>query len=263
MDIFNFDPSAILSFILTLMRVSLILFMLPVFGVDTLPAQWKAALCMVVSMAIWPTVQLPGTQMPAHPFNIGLYMLGELILGLILGLSLRFFFSGIQAGGEMMAMQVGFSMITFADPATGNQTGVIAHMLYLVSTLIFLSLDGHLYLLRAFVETFRYIPAGGLLITDTLLRQVLTLAGLVFSMAVKIIAPVMAGLFMTEVALGLMSRAAPQMQIMQVGFPLKIAVGFFFLSMIFGMLSEDIRQYIIGLDDVFINLLRASSPYYK
>jgi flagellar biosynthetic protein FliR len=176
-----------------------------------------------------------------------------------MGLSVRFFFSGIQAGGEMVAMQVGFSMIQFADPGSGNQTGVIAHLLYMVCTLIFLALDGHLYLLRAFVETFDYIPAGGLLITGSLFRQVLSLAGLLFSLAIKVIAPVMAALFLVELALALMSRAAPQMHIMEIGFPLKIAVGFFFISMLFAMLSEDVRQYITGLEGTFIKLLQAAS----
>ena len=260
MDIFHFDPGAVFSFLLTFMRVSLVIFLLPIFGAEGLPAQWKAALCLVFTMALWPMLNLDGEAMPAHPFGIALLLLGEMILGMILGMSVRFFFSGIQAGGELMAMQVGFSMIQFADPASGNQSGVIAHMLYMVSTLIFLMLDGHLYLLRAFAETFRYIPAGGLLITGTLFGQVFSLAGLLFSLAVKIIARVMAALFLVELALALMSRAAPQVHIMEVGFPLKITVGFFFVSMLFGMLSEDVRQYIIGLDDMFLDLLRAASP---
>ena len=67
---------------------------------------------------------------------------------------------GVQAGGELIAMQVGFSMITFADPSSGNQTGVIAHLLYTVTLLVFLCLDGHLYLFSAFTQTFRYIRAG-------------------------------------------------------------------------------------------------------
>lgn len=260
MNIFNFDPAAILSFMLTFLRVSLIIFMLPVFGVDGLPSQWKAAFCLVFTMAVWPMVSLAGTDMPAHPFGLSVLMLGEVALGFILGLAVRFFFAGIQAGGELVAMQMGFSMITFADPSSGGQTGVIAHLLYMVATLIFLSLDGHLYLLRAFVETFRYIPAGGLFLSDTLFHQILNLAGMMYALTIKVIAPVMAGLFLVELALALMSKAAPQVHIMEVGFPLKIAVGFFFVTLIFGMLSEDVRQYILGLDSLFTNLLKAMAP---
>lgn len=100
MDLFNFDPNAMLSFLLTFMRVSLVLFVLPVFETDGLPAQWKAALCLVLTMAIWPTVSLSGTQMPAHPFDIALILLGEVVLGLILGLALRFFSWGFRPAGN-------------------------------------------------------------------------------------------------------------------------------------------------------------------
>lgn len=180
MDLFNFDPNAMLSFLLTFMRVSLVLFVLPVFETDGLPAQWKAALCLVLTMAIWPTVSLSGTQMPAHPFDIALILLGEVVLGLILGLALRFFFMGVQAGGELIAMQVGFSMITFADPSSGNQTGVIAHLLYTVTLLVFLCFDGHLYLFNAFTQTFRYIPAGGLFLGDGIFHQIMALSTMLF-----------------------------------------------------------------------------------
>ena len=260
MDLFNFDPNAMLSFLLTFMRVSAVLFILPVFEADGLPPQWKAALCLVLTMAIWPTVSLPGAQMPAHPFNIALILLGEIVLGLILGLALKFFFMGVQAGGELIAMQVGFSMITFADPSSGNQTGVIAHLLYTVTLLVFLCLDGHLYLFSAFTQTFRYIPAGGLFLGDGIFRQIMSLSVMLFSLALKIIGPVMASLFLVELGLALMTRAAPQMHIMEVGFPVKIAVGFIFVSLIFSMLAEDVRQYVLGLDDLFLNLLRALVP---
>jgi len=263
MDLFSIDYAAIMSFVLTLMRISLVLFMLPIFSVEGLPPQWKAAMCLILTFSIWPTVQLPMTTVPEHALVLVLLLLGELVLGLILGLCTRFFFFGIQGGGDLMSMQVGFSMLQFADPVNGGQTSIIAHMLYLVSTLIFLAMDGHLYLLRAFAETFKYIPAGGLFIGETLVNQVFNLAGLLFSMAIKIIAPVMVALFLVELALGLMSRAAPQVHIMEVGFPIKIAVGFIFVSLIFTLLSEDIRRFIFGLDDMFLNLLRSASPYYN
>lgn len=234
--------------------------MLPIFNMEGMPAQWKAAVCLVLTLALWPQISLPGTDMPSHPFEIAFIVVGEIILGLVLGLAMRFFFMGIQAGGELVAMQMGFSMIQFADPGGSGNTGVIAHMLYTVTLLVFLTLDGHLYLLRAFVETFEFVPAGGLFLTESLFQQVLNLAHMLYALAIKVIAPVMAAIFLVELALALMSRAAPQVHVMEVGFPLKIAVGFFFISILFNMLSEEVRQFIIGMDAMFLNLLKAGSP---
>ena len=257
MDLFNFNPEHFLSFILTFLRLSIVLFMLPVYAVEGLPAQWKASFCLIITLAIWPHVSLNPSDLPAHPLAIALVMLGEVILGLILALSLQVFFAGIQAGGELIAMQMGFSMLQFADPTTNTQTGVIAHMLFLVSSLIFLSFDGHIYLLRAFIATFSHIPPGGLFIGENILNQIFSLSSMLFTLALKVIAPVLAAIFLVELGLGLMSRMAPQMQIMELGFPVKIAVGFFFLGSIFSMLAIDIQRYVADLDNLFLNIVRA------
>lgn len=260
MDIFDFDPAYFLSFVLTFLRISIILFMLPIYATEGLPNQWKAAFCLIITMAVFPAVSLAPETMPSHPFAIALLVLGEVILGLILSLAIQIFFSGIQAGGELIAMQMGFSMMQFADPTTNTQVGIISHMLFIVTALFFLLFDGHIYLLRAFVETFNYIPAGGLLITQTIFDQIFLLSNMLFSLALKIIAPVLAAIFLTELGLALMGRMAPQMHIMELGFPLKILVGFFFLGSIFQLLTLDMQNYVISIDDLFLNLINAVRP---
>lgn len=260
MDIFDFDPAYFLSFVLTFIRISIILFMLPIYATEGLPNQWKAAFCLIITFAVFPAVSLAPETMPSHPFAIALLVLGEVILGLILSLAIQIFFAGIQAGGELIAMQMGFSMMQFADPTTNTQVGIISHMLFIVTAIVFLLFDGHIYLLRAFMETFNYIPAGGLLITQTVFDQIFLLANMLFSLALKIIAPVLAAIFLTELGLALMGKMAPQMHIMELGFPLKILVGFFFLSSIFQLLTLDMQNYVISIDDLFLNLINAVRP---
>ncbi len=259
MDIFAFDLPTIYSFLLTLMRASLVIFMFPIFNVSSLPAQWKGAFVVVFTFAIWPHVALSGLAMPEHPLGIFLFMFGELVLGIALGLSIRFFFAGIQSGGELISMQMGFSMITFADPMSGSQTGLVAHLLYMIATLVFFAFDGHLYLLKAFVETYKYIPAGGVMLGEHISTQIITLSATIFIFAVKIISPVLAALFLTEIGLALMSKAAPQMNILEFGFPLKILIGFFFIILTFNFIPMEVENYINGLDDLFLNLIRSMS----
>lgn len=260
MDLFNFAPPVFLGFFLTFIRISLILFLLPIFDVQGLPNSWKAAMCLILTLALFPAIGLPATQMPAHPFGLMTLVIGEVILGIVLGMSVQFFFAGIQTGGEVLAMQMGFSMITLADPMSGNNTGLVAHFLYMVATLTFLSLDGHLYLLKAFADTFQIVPAGGLTIRGVLLPEIINLSAMVFSFGLHIAAPVMAALFLAEVALGLLTRAAPQVHIMEIGFPLKIAVGFFFVGLLFVVISDESRRFIGGLGGMFYNLLKAMAP---
>ncbi len=263
MNLFTFELTAIFSFLLTLMRASLVIFMFPIFGVTNTPNQWKAAFVLVFTAAVWPHVSVLDTGLPPHPFAIGLMMLGELVLGITLGLAVRFFFAGLQAGGELISMQMGFSMINFADPAGGGQVGVIAFFFNMVATLIFLALDGHLYMLKAFVATYSYIPPGGIVLDGPILNQMIVLSKMVFTFAIKIIAPVMAALFLVEVGLGLMSKVSPQMNIMEMGFPLKIMIGFFFVAMLFQIFQTEIYTFIKGLDDMFLNLIRSMSPFFQ
>ena len=251
MDIFAFDITTFASFLLTLMRVSLVVFLLPFYGGDTIPTTVKGALCLVMTMALWPHLSFSGELLPMHPLGIMVIMLGELILGLMLALCVHFLFAAIQTGGQIMGFQMGFTMVTVADPLSGAQVSVTSHLLYMVSLLVFLVLDGHLHLLRALADSFALIPPGGLRIGGQLTGDILSLSGTMFSLAVQIAAPVIAALFMVELALALMGRAAPQMNLLTLGFPAKIAVGFFFIGMLFTVMALRMEDEILGLGPMF------------
>lgn len=263
MDVFNYSQASVLSLLLTMMRVSIVMFMLPVFSTANIPSQVKAAITLVFSLGVWPHLGLSAAAMPAHPFDVALMMLGEMVLGLVLGMAVNFLFMGIQAGGELLGFQMGFTMINFADPLTGNQTGATAFFLWMVALLVFLGLDGHLYMIKGFAASFALVPPGGLFLGTTVLWQVLHLAAQMFVLALKIAAPVMVALFLVEVTLGLVARTSPQIQIMEFGFPIKVGVGFFFLGLLMVIMADHITFFIQGMDGLFANLLRAMSPLYQ
>ncbi|MDL2272710.1 flagellar biosynthetic protein FliR [Desulfovibrio sp. OttesenSCG-928-I05] len=259
-QIFAMDPALFMSFLLTLFRVSLILFLLPFYGGEYIPVQVKGALCLVLTFALWPHLSFDGSYFPAHPFGIALLLLSELLVGLMMGLSVHFVFAGIQTGGQMLGFQMGFTMVQVADPAGGGQISITSHLLYMVTLMIFLVLDGHLVLLRALTATFKLIPPGEFFFRPPVLMDILRLSGGMFILAVKVVAPVLAALFLIELALALMARAAPQMNLIMLGMPLKIAVGFFFMGLIFTILGKHIEEFIIEMGPMFTNLLRLGSP---
>ena len=258
MDLFNFNPLTFFSFMLTLMRVSILMFLMPFFGGDTIPTTIKVMVCLVLSLAIWPQLSLPGWQLPAHGFDIALIMLGEVVLGLTMGLVVHFIFAGIQTGGEMLGFQMGFTMVSVMDPVSGARISATSHFLYSISLIIFLIFDGHLHLLRALALSFELVPAGSLFIGGQLTHTIIDLSAGIFVLGVKIAAPVMAALFMVELTLALMGRAAPQMNLMTMGFPIKIAVGFFFLSLLFSIMAGLMEELIVELGPLFENLMKMS-----
>ena len=263
MDIFNYDPAAVLSFLLTIMRVSIVMFMLPIFSTNNIPVLVKAAVTMVFTVAVWPHLSLSGSLMPEHPFDLAIMALGEVFMGLVLGMAVNFLFMGIQSGGELLGFQMGFTMINFADPITGNQTGATAFFLWMVSLLTFLTLDGHLYMIKGFAQSFAIVPPGALFIGENLLWEVLELSSQVFVLALQIAAPVMVALFLVEVALGLVARTSPQIHIMEFGFPIKIGVGFFFVGLLLVVMANKVEEFITGMDGLFANLLRGMSTLFQ
>ncbi|WP_022661881.1 flagellar biosynthetic protein FliR [Paucidesulfovibrio longus] len=260
MDIFNFDPNALLSFYLTLFRISVVLFLLPFFGGKSIPAPAKGALVLVLTLAVWPQLSFPGTLMPASGWEIGIMFLGELLLGMIMGMMVQFLFSAIQTGGQLIGFQMGFSMVNVIDPVTGTSEAVTAHFLYMIAMLTFFALNGPLHLLAGLAQSFELVPPGSLLLTPDAINQVFSFSKQLFILAIHIAAPVMAALFMIDLALALIGRAAPQMHILVLGFPIKIAVGFFFLGFLFDIMATYVGNYIQSLDAVYNNLFHAIGP---
>jgi len=158
-----------------------------------------------------------------------------------------------------MGFSMGFSLMNSIDPLSGASESGIAHLMNQVVTMLFLALDGHLVLLGALAQSFTLVPPGGLLINPALVTHFIAFSSQLFVMAIKIAAPIMASIFLVDLALALVARAAPQMNVLFVGFPLKIGVGFLFMSMVFAALANYVSQYIDELIPMFSLVLKASS----
>lgn len=260
MDLFGFNPSDVFSYFLTLFRFSVVLFLLPFFGGQSIPNPVKAALVIVLSMALWPQLSFPGSLFPSHPINIILMILGEVVLGLIMGMLVNFLFAAIQFGGQIIGFQMGFAMVNVMDPITGVNNAVTAHFLYMCTMLTFLVLNGHLFLLSAVGTSFEYIPPGSLFLNPNLAEHIFEFSAIIFTLAIKIAAPVMAALFLVDLSLALIARAAPQMHVLVLGFPVKIAVGFFFISFIFSIMSLYVTDFLRMLGLMYDTLLKALAP---
>ncbi len=258
MDLLQLDPAQMLSFLLTLLRISLVVFLLPFFGGQGIPNLVKAALTLILTLGFWPHLSFPGAALPAHPLNMALMVLGELILGLVLGLLVHIIFAAVQTAGQVIGFQMGFAMMNVVDPMTGVSEAITAQFLYMITLLLFLSMNGHLYMLKGFSHSFELVPPGGLLITPELVDQVVSFSRQIFVLAVKIAAPVMAAVFLVDLALALIGRAAPQMNVLFVGFPLKIAVGFLFISLIFTLLARFMEQFVGTIVPLYNGVLRAA-----
>ncbi len=254
MELFHFDPGMFLSFLLVFIRVSMVLFLLPFIGGTGLPTMAKAALCIVITLAIWPEVKFSPDYFPTNVLSLGLTFLGELLLGLIVSIIIRSIFSAVQTAGEIIGFQMGFSMMNIIDPLSGGSVSLISQFLYIVAILIFLTLNGHIFLIKVFLESFKYIPPGTFLINHTVFDNILFYSSQIFVMAVKIAAPVMAIELLISFSFAIIARIAPQINILFVGFPIKIAVGLFFLGILFNLIVYFLKHAMIDLNQTFLSI---------
>jgi len=256
MDIFSLNPDTILSFILTLMRVSIIVFALPFFGATVIPTTIKASLCIVLSLALWPKLSFPGAMLPGGIVQLTLMLIGEVILAILFNIIVNFLFAAVQTGGYLIGFSMGFSMVNAIDPLTGSQDVVTAYFLSQVTLITFLSLNGHYFLLGALADSFALVPPGGLLLTPSLGEDLLKFSGQIYLLALKFAAPILIPMLLVDLALALAGREAPQMNIFSFGFPLKILIGFLFLTMIFTMMSRYVGDYILELTPMYRSIMK-------
>jgi len=233
-------------------RMTAITTVMPIFGFNTVPVQLRAGLSVLLTIIVFPLATLQASSVSTQPLELLLLLSREVITGLILGFLASILFYGIQMAGHLVGIQMGFGIINVVDPMSDLQVSIIGQIYYLTAMLIFLSLDGHHFLIRALVLSYDYIGLGAAVFPPGLTAKVNLLTASVFDIALRISAPMFVTLFITDVALGIMSRVAPQMNVFVIGFPLKIAIGLIVITMVislfpyvFGKLYEQFQIDII------------------
>jgi flagellar biosynthetic protein FliR len=155
----------------------------------------------------------------------------EVLFGLILGLLFQIIFLGVQFAGGLIDYQIGFALVNVVDPYTSTNIPILAQTKMLLATLIFLMINGHHVLLQGLFESFRLVPLGKVSFQAPLLADIVHFSGRAFAIGLKLAAPVVVTLFITDVCMGIVARTMPQMNVFIVGFPLKIGVGLFVVAL--------------------------------
>jgi len=195
--------------------------MAPLIGSERVPAQLKAALGLALALVLMPVAgRLPEFTGPAQ---IGLMAASEAAIGLAIGFAAKLIFAAVSMAGELGDLQSGFGFAGVVSPQTGEHTSVIGQLQLGISWLIFLGANGHHLLLKALGDSFSAVPLGA---GPGICALALTHAasGLIAT-AIQIAAPVVAAVMLSDLSLGLLTRAAPQMNLLAIGFPIKLAVG--------------------------------------
>lgn len=252
-----FNPTEFMAFALILVRVSIILFLAPIFGSPILPGQVKIALALVITMVLWTTLKIDISVFPAEIVSFVPLILGEVFIGLSLTLLIRMVLEGIQIAGQYIGFQMGFAIVNVVDPQTGGQASVLAQFSYILALIVFLSVNGHYLIIKGLVESFELVPPGRPIFSLSVFNQITDGAARMFVIAIKIGAPALAVLFFTKVAMGIVAKTVPQMNVLFVGMPMYIIIGLFIFGLSLSFMVNFLSRAITGLEESVMILLRA------
>lgn len=216
------------AFLWPLTRVAALVSVAPVLGSRILPARIRLMVALALTWAILPFAPPAPAVEPFSPVGL-LIVAQQVLIGLSLGFLLRLVFGALELGGQMVATQMGLSFASLVDPQSGAQSPLLSQFYTLLGTLVFLSLNGHLLLIRLLVESFAALPLAATGADRDLLWTLVAWAGRMFGWAVLISLPAMASLLVVNLAFGVMTRAAPQLNIFAVGFPITLVLGLLIL----------------------------------
>ncbi|NBV18050.1 flagellar biosynthetic protein FliR [Janthinobacterium sp.] len=216
----------------------------PLFGNAAVPATVKVALGALLAMIIAPGVPaLPAVNPMSLP---GLLILTqEMLVGLAMGFTIRIVFSAIEMAGEISSLTMGLGFASFFDPQTKGRSSAISQFLVMLATLMFLTVNGHLVLLAALAESFVSLPISASPISGGGFQQLAAWGGEIFRSGLQIALPVIAALLLTNVALGILTRAAPQLNIFGIGFPVTLGVGLLVIGMVLPYLATPFQNMFL------------------
>jgi flagellar biosynthetic protein FliR len=229
----DFSPVARLG--LLLVRPGVVIATSSVFGGTFAPAIVRVGVVVLITLALAPTVPMPETVGGA---GMALIALRETLIGLALTFSIRIIVAGAEFAGHLTGFQMGFSYASVVDPQSGARNNVVSALYANVATLVFLVINGHHQMLEALAASYQALPPGGAPAGGDLATLVARTLGQIFVIGLRMALPVILVLVIVEIALGLVSRVAPQLNLMVTGAPVRILVGLFVLGTTLAIVPE-------------------------
>ncbi len=239
------------TFMFVFIRTVSILVVTPVLGSWGVPVRVKVALSVILALTM--TSLIPPVGIPQDVTALMAVVFSEVLFGITIGLLIKFIFTGVEFAGQISGFQMGLGMANVYDPINSVQITVIGRFLGMMAMLVFIAMDGHLLIIHTLWKSFSQVPPAGFIMNSRMIAHILELSGVVFEIAVKLAAPVVATLIFINAVLGIMARTVPQLNMFVVGFAITIMAGLFIIA-----LSMPLTEYVIKgfIDSMWLDIAR-------
>jgi len=250
---FNYIP----AFLLIFSRVVAFIATLPIFSYRNIPNPFKIGFAFFVSLITVSTIEIP-----TLPIDLAyvLLLFKEVMIGLTIGLIATLILTIIQIAGGFIDFQMGFAIANVMDPQTGAQSPIIGQYFYTFALLFILASDGHHLLINGVIASFKFINLDQLVnfSSQNFIMSVIMMLSQMFLIAFQMAIPIVGSLFLVDVALGIIARTVPQLNVFVVGIPLKITVSFIAISIYIVFFISIVKRlfgYTLEMMDGFMRIL--------
>jgi len=227
----------VLGFFLVLCRVGSLTLVAPLFSSMSIPGRVKAGFAAAVALVIYPLVR-PETAVPTHVAGLAAAVLGEMFVGLTLGVGAAIVFVGIEMGGTLISRHMGTALANVFNPLFASESGAAMGQFYsFLALVVFLGMNGHHGLLKILIGTFGDMPVMQVRPSGTMVMGVVWMLGDAYVLAFKVAAPVMVSLLLVTVSLGFIARTVPQVEVLIASFPLNVGLGLVVAAVTLGAMA--------------------------
>ncbi|MET1078177.1 MAG: flagellar biosynthetic protein FliR [Pseudomonas sp.] len=233
------------SFLLPLFRIAALLMTMPIIGTQLVPVRVRMYLSLAICLVLMPTLP-PMPQVDSVSLQSFVMIAQEVLIGVMLGFVLQLFFHVFVMAGQLVATQMGLGFASMVDPANGISVAVIGQFFLMLVTLLFLAMNGHLVVFEVLAESFVTLPVGSGLRAEHYWALAGKL-GWVLGAGLLLVLPAVTALLVVNIAFGVMTRAAPQLNIFSIGFPLTLVLG---LVIVWIGMADILAQYQVLATEV-------------
>ena len=213
-----------------LLRVLALISTAPILSERYIPKRVKIGLGFMITLIIAPS--LPPVEVPIFSAGALWLALQQILIGVAIGFTMQFAFAAVRTAGEVIGLQMGLSFATFFDPGSHLNMPVLARIIDMLAMLLFLTFDGHLWLISMLVDTFHTLPICGNPVNSNAFMALTRAAGMIFLNGLMLALPIITLLLTLNLALGLLNRMAPQLSVFVIGFPLTLTIGILLISLL-------------------------------
>lgn len=209
------------GFVLVIARTSALIMVAPILGQGTGFAGYRIALIAFLSFLLY---MATGAPVAAPPLELGLMALREVMIGVFLGFLLQLVLLAVRVAGELVGQEMGFMVARQVDPTSGVSSSLVTNLYENLFLLALLALDGHHWLLRSLERSFAFAPIGRITLGESMAPTAVSMCGEMFRAGLVFAAPVMVFLLLVSLLIGLLARAVPGLNVLEVGFTLRVLV---------------------------------------